>query len=179
MTDLQHVNVKLFAKEGSTVDWPELIPVFHRWIQSASLPEMLVDVADYAHVPAGPGIMLIGHEAFYSVDNRENRLGFLYNRRTTLDGTPEERLRQAYDAAVRGARMLASEPALTKSISFDERSCEVTVNDRALAPNTPETFEALRPVISDVFGSLWGEGVELVWNSDPRGLFRVGVTPAE
>ena len=49
--------------------------VFHQWIRDSVCPEMLIDVADYRHVPAGPGVMLIGHEANYSLDNRENRLG--------------------------------------------------------------------------------------------------------
>ena len=64
----------------------QLIPVFHRWIREQAMPELLIDVADYSHVPAGPGVMVIGHEANYSVDNRENRLGLLYNRRAALEG---------------------------------------------------------------------------------------------
>ena len=31
--------------------------------------------------PAGPGVMLIGHQADYSVDNTDDRLGVRYNRK--------------------------------------------------------------------------------------------------
>ena len=89
MADFQHINVKIFAVEGSKVDWHKLIPVFHRWIREQALPGLLLDVADYAHVPAGPGMMIIGHDAHYAVDNRQNRLGLLYNRRTAVEGSTQ------------------------------------------------------------------------------------------
>ena len=49
---LQHVNVK-FPSAGS-IDLTQAIPVFHRWIQEQALPGLLIDVADYRHVPEGP-----------------------------------------------------------------------------------------------------------------------------
>ena len=172
MTGLEHVNVKIFATPDSVVPWHELIPVFHRWIQQGAMPEMLIDVADYAHVPAGPGVMLIGHEAFYSLDNRANRPGMLYNRRTALEGTIEDKLRQAWEAARNGARRLSAD--LNGAVRFDDDDVEVSVNDRALAPNKQETFDAIAPAIRRVFG----EGAALDWDSDPRGLFRVRVRAA-
>ena len=57
--------------------------------------ELLLDVADYRHVPAGPGVMLIGNEGDYSVDNTGDRLGIRYNRKAALDGDNQDRLRQA------------------------------------------------------------------------------------
>ena len=57
------------------------VPIFHEWIRNRELNLVAIDVADYAHVPAGPGMMIVGHDAHYAVDNRENRLGLLYNRR--------------------------------------------------------------------------------------------------
>lgn len=170
MNELQHVNVKIFARPGAAAPWHDLPPVFHRWIQQEAMPELLIDVADYAHVPAGPGVMLIGHEAFYSLDNRANRLGFLYNRRTAVEGSSEEKVRQAWESAQFGARRLASD--LQGAVEFDENDVEVFVNDRLLAPNTQESFDALAPVLRNVFG----EQVSLEWDgSDARGLFRVRV----
>lgn len=179
MNDIQHFNVKVFATPESTVNWHGLIPVFHRWIQEQAVPESLIDVADYAHVPAGPGVVLIAHEAFYSVDNRAHKPGLLYNRRTALDGTMEDRLRQAIDAAVTAADKLAEEPELKGQLQFDRTSCEVFVNDRLLAPNTSETFDELSPLIGNVFAHQLGRPVELEWDANPRGLFRVKVRAAE
>jgi hypothetical protein len=178
MTDLQHVNVKLFATEDSRVNWPDLIPIFHRWIQEQTVEGMLIDVADYAHVPAGPGILLLAHEGFYSVDNRDNRLGFLYNRRAALEGSVSDKLHQAWKSAVAAARKLEAEPLLGGTLRFNTENCEVFVNDRLLAPNTQETFDRLSPAIADFFTERLGTPVVLDWKADPRQLFRVRVSPA-
>jgi len=50
--------VKIFVHEPTSIDLADAIPVFHRWIQEAVLNELVIDVADYRHVPAGPGVML-------------------------------------------------------------------------------------------------------------------------
>src|ERR1700721_549142 len=106
MNPIQHVRVKIFAAHPAAIDFADAISVFHRWIQDRVCPEMLIDVADYRHVPAGPGVMLIGYEANYSLDNRENRLGLLYNRKASLNGTFRERLNQAYWSALRACERL-------------------------------------------------------------------------
>ena len=54
--------------------------------------------------PPARACMLIGHEANYSLDNRENRLGLLYNRKAPLDGTFQSRLGQAHRACARSMR---------------------------------------------------------------------------
>ena len=56
--ELQHVNVKLLVKNPQEVDLEPLIPVFHGWIQDQVCEELLLDVADYRHVYAGPGVVL-------------------------------------------------------------------------------------------------------------------------
>jgi hypothetical protein len=173
MPEFQHVNVKIFATKESHVDWQSLIPIYHRWIREQAMPELLIDVADYAHVPGGPGVMIIGHEAHYSVDNRENRLGLLYNRRAALDGTPADRIQQAYDAAVFAARKLEQEPELNGSLRFDERNVEIWANDRLLAPNAPETFSALETEVSSLLAQRFGQAPALERSQDPRDLARV------
>ena len=59
--NVQHVNVKIFA-EDPAIELDGAIPVFHRWIQRNVCEELLIDVADYRHVPAGPGVLLVGHD---------------------------------------------------------------------------------------------------------------------
>jgi len=175
---IQHINVKLFALRPE----PEgvldaAIPVFHRWIQNAACPELLIDVADYRHVPDGPGVILIGHEANYSLDCEAGRLGLLYNRRTRCEGSFEERLRLSHERALQAARMLEREPEFAGILKFDPACLEVVVNDRLLAPNTHETWQAVRPAMESFFWGVFGEcEFTLDWASaDPRERFRVRV----
>ena len=173
MADFEHINVKIFAREGSTVDWHALIPIFHRWIREQALPGMLLDLADYAHVPAGPGMMIIAHDAHYALDNRQNRLGFLYNRRTAAEGTTQDKIRQAYEAALEGARKLEQE--LGGSIRFDETNVEIWVNDRMLAPNSPEVGGMFEAEVARFWESRFGAAPTLERSSDPRELVRVRI----
>jgi len=179
MSDIQHVNVKVFARQPVNVNWANLIPVFHRWIQQQLFPDvLLIDVADYAMVPAGPGVMLIGHHANISLDNRQNRVGMLYNRKTVMEGSFIDKIRHSYQTALMAAMRLAEEPEFVGKIAFDESDVEVFVNDRLLAPNTQETWDMLRDDIARVFGS----DATLEWNGAGRELFRVrvrGAVPAQ
>lgn len=61
--DPHKLQLKIFfaadVAQGLALD--PFIPVFHRWIEERTLPELVIDVANYAHVPEGPGVVLIGH----------------------------------------------------------------------------------------------------------------------
>lgn len=141
--DFQHINVKLFVEGNLAIDPSRFINVFHEWIQNRSMPELLIDVADYCHVPAGPGVLLIGHEGDYSMDNTGNRWGMRYNRKLSLDGTNVDRIKQAFSAAANAAKKMESHFATDGPLKFSRTELEIFVNDRALAPNTPETIAAL------------------------------------
>jgi hypothetical protein len=175
MNRIEHVRVKIFAREPAPADLGEAIPVFHRWIQDHAFPELLIDVADYRHVPNGPGVMLIGHEANYSLDQTKGRLGLLYSRKQP-GGEAQENLRQAYGAAVEACRRLEQEPAFAGKLQFDARDCEFSVNDRLLAPNQEETYRALRPEFDRFFSGIWGAGAYTMGHTgEPRELFSVSV----
>lgn len=168
---VDHINIKIFVAGGATCELDDAIPVFHRWIKNNLCPEMTIDVADYQHVPAGPGVMLIGHEANYSLDNRENRLGLLYNRKAALDGTFASRLRQAHESALAACDRLEAEDVFRGKLKFDRDTIELAVNDRLLAPNSDETWNALKPGIEERF-----PGYAMKRVGEPRDLFRVSIT---
>ncbi|MEO7653831.1 MAG: hypothetical protein ABIZ80_25525 [Bryobacteraceae bacterium] len=173
MNPIQHVRVKIFASEAG-VDLGEAIPVFHRWIREGVCEEMLIDVADYRHVPAGPGVMLIGYEGHYSLDESGGRLGLLYARKAP-GGEAQENLRQAYDAAVAACRRLEAEVPFQGKLRFDVRNCEIAINDRLLAPNTDETFAALRGEFEEFARGMWGANASIQRAGTPRELFKVRV----
>lgn len=178
LNSLQHVNVKVAAVDAGGFDLTRVIPVFHRWIQDGALAdELAIDVADYRHVPEGPGVILVAHQAIYGLDQGDGALGLLYDRRAPVDGTPQERLRQAARAALRACRLLEEDAALTGALRFDGGRLQVSVNDRALAPNTEATDRALRPEVERLLESLWGAGNHAVERlGEPRERYRLGAS---
>jgi len=174
--DIQHFRVKLLATRASHPRLSDAITVFHRWIQQKRVPETMIDVSDYEHVPSGPGIILVCHEAIYGLDQEKGKLGMLYNRRTALEGSVEDRLRQAVNAAELAAALLEQEPEFAGNLAFDRNAWEVSVNDRALAPNTADTWNAVAPVIQAIFDTRMGAGkYRLQHHGNPRELFRVTI----
>ena len=170
--NVQHINIKIYLDNPETVKLEDYAAVFNNWIQKQRLEELLIDVADYLHVHHGPGIMLIGHEADYSLDHRAGRLGLLYNRKEQLDGTTQEKLAQALRAALTAAQILEKENGL----KFNGSEVQIVINDRLLVPNTAETFAALEPDLKAFFNQLYG-GAEytLAHNADPRERFTANI----
>jgi len=174
--DLQHVNVKLLLRNTEEIDLDPLVPVFHGWIQDQGREELLLDVADYRHVYAGPGVMLIGYEANYSVDNTDNRPGVRYNRKAALEGSNQDRLKQAAVAALKACQYFESDSRLNGKIRFNGREIEICINDRLLAPNQPATREAIHPDLELFLRKLFaGGGYSLSYDDSPRNLFSVSV----
>jgi hypothetical protein len=174
--ELQHINVKLFLDPAPSLNLWEVVPVFHSWIQTQLWEELLIDVADYRHVPAGPGIVLVGHEADYSVDNSENRLGLRYNRKTKVNGTNQDRLRQAFRAALMACERLEADDRLKGQIRFGRSELKVFVNDRLLVPNLPSSYESIEPEIKLFFADLLNESDFVLSREDnPRNLFGLTV----
>jgi hypothetical protein len=178
--EIQHVNVKLFVSDAEDVDLGAVIPVFHTWIQDQGDGELLLDVADYRHVHSGPGVVLIGHQGNYSLDNTGGRLGVRYNRKTVLEGTNQDRLVQATKAALAACRRLESEPRLEGKIQFNGHEIEVVVNDRLLAPNKPETRQAADLEFHTFFTALFGDAqYVLSYPQDVRSLFSIRAKTAQ
>ncbi len=148
---LQHVNVKLLVQDPKDVDLEPLIPIFHGGIQDQAAGDLLLDIADYSHVQAGPGIILIGYDGDFSVDNTENRMGVRYNRKAALEGSNQDRLKQAARSALTACQRLESDSRLGGKIRFNGHNLEVFINDRLIAPNCDATREAADLDFSPIF----------------------------
>jgi len=173
--NIQHINVKFFIQSPESVNLADYSAVFNTWIQKHALEELLIDVADYLHVHNGPGLILIGHEADYSLDNRAGRLGLLYNRKGQLEGTTQEKLAQAVRAALTAIQLLEKENGLR----FSGQEVQVIINDRLLTPNNVETFAALEPELKTFFDKLYnGTEYTITNNADPRERFTVNMKAA-
>jgi len=170
--DLQHVNVKLWLKDS--IDLDSVIHIFHNWIQNRTLPELLIDVADYRHVHHGPGIVLIGHEADYSIDQTDGCTGLRYNRKAPLRGTNQEKLAQALSAVIIYAKHLQEDPRLNNKFHLNGREIDLLINDRLLAPNNEETRRSLDSDLRSFACRLFdGTDFSLSYESDPRRTFGV------
>jgi hypothetical protein len=173
---LQHLAVKLFVANPAAAAETNWVAYFNRWIQAHSAPELLIDVADYRHVHHGPGVLLIGHQAAYSLDETGGVLGLLYTRKAEVTGDDQAVLAQAVGAVLAAAQRVEAETTLR----FDLSRLQVTVNDRLLAPNTPDRLEVLRPTLTTYFDRLYGAGGYRVQASAPgRERFAVTVSVAE
>ena len=172
--ELQHINVKLLLKDPQDLDLDPVIPVFHSWIQGQVCEELLLDVADYRHVHGGPGIVLIGHEADYSLDHTDNRWGVRYNRKATLTGSNQKKLDQVARAALAASQRLQEDIRLDGKLSFNGHDIEIFVNDRLLAPNREQTRQTLQPDFYAFAEKLFGgSDYSLSFGEDPRRLLTV------
>ena len=168
--DLQHINVKLLLEGAEDLD--PVIPIFHEWVQAQPFPELLIDVADYRHVHHGPGIVLIGHEADYSLDGTNGRLGLRYNRKAQFDGANQDRLIQAIRAALTAIQRLEANTRLNRNLRFKGQDIELFVNDRLLALNNDQTRQAADPEIRTLSNQLFaGAEYSLKYETDQRRLF--------
>jgi hypothetical protein len=173
--DLQHINIKLYLKD-SNADLAPVIPIFHNWIQDQVFDELLIDVADYRHVHHGPGLMLIGHEADYSLDQTDGQLALRYNRKVSLGGTNLDRLNQATRAALVAAQKLQADARLDGTFSFNGHDIQLIFNDRLLAPNDEATREAIEPDLQTFAAKLFARSEHsLSFDTDPRRLLSAAI----
>jgi hypothetical protein len=150
------------------------IPVFHDWIKHHKLPELLIDVANYAHVPNGPGVVLIGHENDYYIDDTDGRSGLLSSRKREAPAEGE-RLTDAFRRTLHAALLL--QKSLDGKLALRSDELLFRINDRLLAPSSEATFAALRPELDAFCSKLFaGAGHKLALAGGPKQLFSVKIT---
>lgn len=169
----EKLQIKLFAAPAtsSTFTPAALVPVFHDWIRRGVLPELMIDVASYEHVPHGPSVLFVGHGSDYFYDEGKGQPGLLYSRKRQAP-PPGERLADAVRRAVHVAHLLEAEPTL--GLKFATDRVQLRINDRLAARNDAATLAALRPELDAFFGHLFAGGpLALTQAADPRELFTV------
>ena len=175
--DLQQINIKVFATNDSTVNYTNFIKVFNRWMEEADSDDYL-NYADYSHVDAGPGVLLILKQANYSIDNAYHEPGFLYNRKHEMDGENTEKIHQALTEVLSKCELLEASEELEKAIHFNGADILFMINNRNIAPNTAETASAiqgdLEPVLKQMYG---GDSFKIERTSeDARERFAVRIS---
>ena len=135
-------------------------------------------MADYSHVPAGPGIILIAHEANYSVEyGPENRFGLLYNTKVARYDTNQDKIHHALQQAAKAAIRLQQNRFSNGNIRFSGEEVQLIVNSRTIVPNHPTSLDALRSDFESVFDNCYGKSNYSLnrVSTDPRERFIVQV----
>lgn len=169
--------LKLFATNAiPRADLHRFIGVFHRFIQEAAVPGLLIDVADYAHVPDGPGVMLIGHDVDYGIDLARGRTGLVTVRKHTGDVSLETLFRDTLAKA--RAVAAALEVDEHAAIRFAPGELELSFPDRLAAPNTAAAFELASKELLPAARAELGAAVRLANAAadDPRRMLTLALT---
>lgn len=169
-----------FQEDVSGFELESCIGIFQRWIQEGALDELMIDVADYRHVPRGSGVMLICHAAHYALDELDGRMGLRFEAKRDELADPVARIGRAAASALQAARLLERGVGGGAPVAFDGRTVRVFVQDRLLAPNCEETFAALRPALQQVAHTLYGAGGQLERiEGDPRQALSARLSASE
>lgn len=151
----KRIGVKFSLKHEPRLKPADILPIFQRWIQEHTVEGMLIDVIDYQHVPAGPGIVLIADEADYAYDLGGGRPGLHYLRKRDLPADLDAALKLAFHCALKGA--LALEAEASAELAFDYSSARINFLDRLNYRNEQASYERiqdeLKAVLSDIYGA--------------------------
>ena len=167
---LQRICVKVYAAEPGIGD-QVYVPIFQEWIRDQVFDDLvLFDVADYAHVPDSPGIVLVTHEAGFSLDRSDGRFGLLAQRRVDGRGDPVETVASTLRQVLQVAAKLEADPRLGGKLKFDRSTLRIEANDRLRAPNTEDGYRVLEPVVRKAVASVLPDKAPKVTRvaNDPR-----------
>jgi hypothetical protein len=173
----EKLQLKLFTDRATGISPEAFVAVFHNWIKKKLLPELMIDVANYAHVPKGPGVALIGHGNDYFIDEGEGRLGLLYSRKR---GAPDagQRLADTFRRTLHAASLIESDATLAAGdakVRFRTDEVQLRINDRLAAPNDDATFAALKPELDDFCRELFGAPADITRTGAAKELFTVKI----
>ncbi|MFQ5458610.1 MAG: hypothetical protein ACE5FC_09205 [Myxococcota bacterium] len=154
----KRIAVKFFASPdpGPDLDLRPAIDLFHTFIQEKTLEGLLIDVADYAHVPEGPGVVLIGHEVDYGIDRTGGRTGLLVTRKRCEETDLGEALRDTIRKGLGAIKAIEANGAL--GVTFAPGAFTLQVFDRLAAPNTDAGYAALSAAVAPALKDIFGDG---------------------
>jgi len=148
---LNRLDIKLPITNPEDSDHGAYTRIFTRWLSDE---ERWMDIADYAHVPSGPVVMIVGADAQFSIDAAKGELGVLYSHRGTLEGSASERIASALRIALQLVADLESEDDCPIRVRTDR--ADVSVNDRSEYPNQADTAAAFTADVTAAAESVFG-----------------------
>jgi hypothetical protein len=165
---------------SADVDLDPFIGLFHRMIQNQSAPGLLIDVADYIHVPDGPGVILIGHDVDYGMDLTEGQAGLLATRKRIEEGSLTDLLEQTVGMALGAIQAIAADGEA--GVAFATNACRIQLLDRLVSPNTDQAFSEAKGAFEALASKLYSGAVDKVARvgaDDARGALGAEIVASE
>jgi hypothetical protein len=170
--NLQRIHIKILTDAPATLNLEPFLAIFGRWRADKKHPAGWVDLADYAHVPRGAGVVLVGFNANFAFDMAGPAPGILYAAKKGLSGTHAERVALVLRSSVELSRRLIAEPEFPQSVHLRLDAFELHFPDRLESPNIPATDQELRPTVAEFFDRIFGRsGYDIVPQADQKQAF--------
>lgn len=148
------ISVKLYLDGPAPLDPEAVVPAFHRFIREDAVGGIPIDVARYAHVVNGPGVMIVGHQLDFAIDLAEGRPGISVTRKRDATGGLAQQVRELAAWAARLSLLLQDDDAVGAAARVGTGEALVTILDRYEAPNDDQTLVRAEPALHDAFEPL-------------------------
>jgi hypothetical protein len=176
MVEICRANARIYATDCA-VNIRDFIAIFHSWIQQDALDELLIDVADYTHVPGGPGVLLVAHECYLGFDLSDGRPGLSYRARGRTPAPAGSSWWHAVSRLLVAASMV--EEHFGDALRFDGSEMLVGCDDRLRAPHGEESYAALSPELRALASAIYPDAsCDIEPLGEPRQCFRARLTIA-
>ncbi|MEL6319348.1 MAG: hypothetical protein AAFQ57_01685 [Cyanobacteria bacterium J06626_14] len=162
--------VKFFTRSEPDIDDAAFIDIFHEWIRLKRLNHVMLDVADYRHVPEGPGIMLVTHEVNYAMDRNNGQFGLYAQRKLGDESTLQERVLELVKSTAQFGTLLEAESSLEGKLKLEGGMFHYIANDRLNLPNTEDAFNGIKGDLEAIAAEVYpGKAVSITrLENDPR-----------
>ena len=168
------ISVKFYLDQGQNIAPETWFKTFNTWISAHHGSDVLIDVADYSHVPAGPVTLLLGHQYDISIDDSDKKRGLLYNRKQPEGDNFAQSLSSAIRAACETCQRLEAEDSV--NVTFRGNELRLILNDRLNAPNTEGTLSAIQEDLNNLLSRLYkGANVAIQRREDKKQRFTLDV----
>ena len=171
MIDLQRIHVRILTDAPADLNLNPFLDIFGRWRGEKDHPAGWVDLADYAHVPRGMGIVLVGFQANFAFDMTDDdgrsAPGILYAAKKGLAGTYVKRIASVLKSCLELSQRLIAEEEFPPGVHLRTDALEIRFADRLVTPNTKETYEELCPAVLKVLDRLFGTSTSGCYNLVP------------
>ena len=156
--NLQRIQIKILADAPPGLNLAPFLEIFGRWRHEKDDPALWVDLADYAHMSRGPGVVLIGHRISIGFDTDAPQPGIVFAARKGMSGSNGEKISAAFRWCLELAKRLTAEKEFPANVRLRTGEVELRFTDRLATPNTASTDAELRPVVTHALDALFGPG---------------------